>query len=114
MPESASSLGFRMPAEWERHEATWIGWPHNASDWPGKMAAIPWVYAEIVRKLAQGEVVRALVNSRAHERRARAVLARSGVPGSGSSSSGSQRTAAGRAISGPVSSGAPVPHRPPR
>src|SRR5437773_747706 len=80
MPESASSLGFRMPAEWERHEATWIGWPHNASDWPGKMAAIPWVYAEIVRKLAQGEVVRTLVNSGAHERRARAVLARSGVP----------------------------------
>ena len=31
----------RMPAEWEPHEATWIGWPHNASDWPGKFASIP-------------------------------------------------------------------------
>ena len=38
------SDGFLMPAEWERHEATWIGWPHNATDWPGKFPAIPLVY----------------------------------------------------------------------
>jgi len=68
-----------MPAEWERHHATWIGWPHNASDWPGRLGPIPWVYAEIVRKLAPGEVVRVLVNSGVHERKARSVLARAGV-----------------------------------
>jgi agmatine deiminase len=79
MADSASSLGFRMPAEWEPHEATWIGWPHNASDWPGKFGPIPWVYGELVRKLAPGELVRILVNSAPHERRARAVLERSGV-----------------------------------
>jgi len=38
-----------MPAEWERHEATWIGWPHALSDWPGRFAPIPWVYSEIVK-----------------------------------------------------------------
>jgi agmatine deiminase len=69
-----ASLGFRMPAEWERHEATWIGWPHNATDWPGKLAPIYWVYAEIVRKIAPGEIVRILVNSAAHESQARNVL----------------------------------------
>jgi agmatine deiminase len=68
-----------MPAEWERHHATWIGWPHNASDWPGRLAPIPWVYAEIVRKLAPGEIVRVLVNSGVHERKARRVLERAGV-----------------------------------
>src|SRR6266699_1506414 len=52
---SPAALGFSMPAEWEPHAATWIGWPHNASDWPGKLAAIQWVYGEIVRKLAPGE-----------------------------------------------------------
>jgi agmatine deiminase len=78
-PKSASSLGFRMPAEWELHEATWIGWPHNRSDWPGKFALIPWVYGEIVRKLAGGEIVRVLVNSGEHEARARRVLRRVGV-----------------------------------
>jgi agmatine deiminase len=68
-----------MPAEWEPHAATWIGWPHNKSDWPGKFALIPWVYAEIVRKLAPGELVRILVNSAAHEAQARRVLTKTGV-----------------------------------
>ncbi|HLF85057.1 MAG TPA: agmatine deiminase family protein [Blastocatellia bacterium] len=76
---SPSSMGFRMPAEWEPHEATWIGWPHNRTDWPGKFTTIPWVYGEIVRKLAPGELVRIIVNSEAHEARARRVLSRVGV-----------------------------------
>jgi len=41
----------RMPAEWEPHVATWIAWPHHEPDWPGKLDAIRWVYAEIVRTL---------------------------------------------------------------
>jgi agmatine deiminase len=65
-----------MPAEWEPHEATWIGWPHNRSDWPGKFGPIPWAYAEIARWIARGEMVRVLVDSRAEEERARRVLAR--------------------------------------
>ncbi len=73
------SLSFRMPAEWESHEATWIGWPHNLTDWPGKFTPIPWVYGEIVRKLAPGEAVRVFVNNRQHEARARKVLGRVGV-----------------------------------
>jgi agmatine deiminase len=68
-----------MPAEWESHHATWIAWPHNASDWPGKLAPIPWVYGEIVRGLVPGEVVRILVQSGAHERQARRLLERVGV-----------------------------------
>ena len=71
--------GFIMPAEWEPHAATWIGWPHNASDWPGKFPPIPWVYGEIVRNLVPGELVRILVNSAAHEIQARRVLKRVGV-----------------------------------
>ena len=72
-------LGVWMPAEWEPHEATWIGWPHNASDWPGKLAAIHWVYAEMVRKIAARERVRILVNSSDHEKRAGRFLTRVGV-----------------------------------
>ena len=74
-----AALGFSMPAEWEPHAATWIGWPHNASDWPGKLAAIQWVYGEIARKLAPGETLRILVQSGEHERQARRVLERTGV-----------------------------------
>jgi agmatine deiminase len=68
-----------MPAEWEPHAATWLGWPHNRSDWPGKFPPIPWVYGEIVRKLAPGETVRILVNSAAHEAQARRVLTKCAV-----------------------------------
>src|SRR5512141_331105 len=75
---SAAGEATRLPAEWEEHEATWIGWPHNASDWPGKFPPIPWVYGEIVRKLVPGEKVRVLVESREHEASARRVLARCG------------------------------------
>jgi agmatine deiminase len=69
----------RFPAEWEIHEATWIGWPHHAADWPGKFAIIPWVYAEIVKRISPGERARVLVESLAHELRARRVLGRVGV-----------------------------------
>lgn len=68
-----------MPAEWEQHEATWIGWPHNTTDWPGKMTAVQWVYGEIVRKLVEGERVRILVNNKAHELKARRTLKRLGI-----------------------------------
>src|SRR5580658_4594000 len=57
----ARLMKLRMPAEWEPHEATWIAWPHEASDWPGKFAPIPWLYGEIVRLLARAERVRILV-----------------------------------------------------
>jgi len=68
-----------MPAEWEPHEATWIAWPHNRTDWPGKMAAVHWAYAEIVRRIVPGEIVRILVNSREHRTRATRFLSRAGV-----------------------------------
>jgi agmatine deiminase len=61
LAKAPARLGYRMPAEWEPHAATWLAWPHNKADWPGKFAPIPWVYAEIVRQLAKGEVVRILV-----------------------------------------------------
>ncbi|HKV40096.1 MAG TPA: agmatine deiminase family protein [Blastocatellia bacterium] len=77
--EIPAPLGFRRPAEWEPHEATWIGWPHNRTDWPGKMGPIPWVYGEIVKKLAEGEIVRILVESEAHGAAARRVLNQIGV-----------------------------------
>ncbi len=68
-----------MPAEWEPHEATWLGWPHNASDWPGKIAAIHFVYAEIVKKITLGEIARIIVNDAAHEAKARGHLTKAGV-----------------------------------
>jgi agmatine deiminase len=69
-----ASLGFRMPAEWEPQRATWLAWPHNRSDWPGKFAPIPYVYAEIVRHLARAARVELIVNDEEAEGVARAIL----------------------------------------
>lgn len=77
--KTPATFRFRMPAEWEPHEAVWLGWPHNPSDWPGKIAAIHFVYAEIVRRIAASETVRIIVNDTKHEAKARSILAKSEV-----------------------------------
>jgi agmatine deiminase len=76
-----AALGFRMPAEWEPHTATWVAWPHERTDWPGvgKLEAVRWVYTEVVRHLVTGERVRILVQDDRLERQARTMLRRAGV-----------------------------------
>lgn len=59
-------MALRMPAEWEKQDATWLSWPHNAEDWPDKFGPIPWAYTEIIRHIARGQKVKLLVlNSKA-------------------------------------------------
>jgi agmatine deiminase len=79
MIQTPRQLGYRMPAEWERHEATWLAWPHNPDDWPGKFQAIPWLYAEIVRLVAAHEQVHILLNDAKAEQRATSILDRAGA-----------------------------------
>jgi len=74
-----AALGYHQPAEWESHEATWLGWPHNASDWPGKFEVIPWVYGEMVRKISAGENVRLLIRHAKDEALARHIFKHVGV-----------------------------------
>lgn len=70
---------FRWPAEWELHAATWIAWPHHEPDWPGKLAPIPWVYAEIVRALHHHERVEILCHDASVAQAATEHLAAHGV-----------------------------------
>ncbi len=69
MDQPPASLGYRMPAEWEPHAATWIAWPHHRDDWPGKFAPVPWVYTEIVRHLSRVEKVHIVVRNGTIKRR---------------------------------------------
>ncbi len=79
MPETPAQLGYRMPAEWEPHAATWIAWPHNREDWPGKFGPVPWVYVEIVRHLSRVEPVNILVLGRRMRERVAEMLSCVGV-----------------------------------
>ncbi len=73
------ALGYRLPAEWEPHNATWIAWPHRRQDWPGKFATIPWVFVEIVRALTESEPVTILVRGGFEQLRVERMLASQGV-----------------------------------
>lgn len=77
--DTPAGLGYTMPAEWEPHAATWLGWPHNAADWPGKFEVIPWVYGEMVRKISTGEQVNLIIRHAQDEAFARRVFRHAGV-----------------------------------
>ena len=68
-----------MPAEWEPHRATWIAWPHHEPDWPGKLASIPWVHAEIARVISDHEPLEILCQNREVVQSARNALEAHGV-----------------------------------
>ena len=74
-----AALDYTMPAEWEPHAATWLGWPHNASDWPGKFEVIPWIYGEMIRKISAGENIRLIVRHQKDEQFARHIFQHVGV-----------------------------------
>ncbi len=76
---SATQHNYRMPAEWAPHEGTFLGWPHELTDWPGKFAPIPWAFAEIVRHLARVERVFLLVENAAAQSRVKSILKKSHV-----------------------------------
>lgn len=72
-------MSLRMPAEWAPHKATWLAWPHETRDWPGKFAPIPWLYGDIVRHLSQVERVRILVESEDAREAVRKILKKNHV-----------------------------------
>lgn len=74
MMNNKTKSDFRLPAEWEKHEATWIGWPHHKADWPGKFTPIIWVYCEIVKKISEGEKVRIVVEDKTRQQKAFSAL----------------------------------------
>src|SRR6202012_3409637 len=55
---SDSLHGFHFPAEWHPHTATWLSWPHKEESWPGKIGLIYNRYAEFIKVVAEGELVR--------------------------------------------------------
>lgn len=79
MPRTPRELGYRMPAEWEPHQATWLSWPHNEASWPGKFAAIWPAYSEAVAALSRSELVHINVNDAAMEAQARDLLGGAGL-----------------------------------
>jgi len=80
-PDSPAARGYRMPAEWEPHQATWLSWPHKRESWPGHFEPVEPAYAEIVRALAACETVHVNVLDAGHRKHVEGILGRQGVSG---------------------------------
>lgn len=72
-------LGYRFPAEWEPHAATWLSWPHKEASWPGKIHTIYPIYAQFVKAVAEGETVNINVNDAAMQHFAQSCLEQAGA-----------------------------------
>ncbi|MFN3596657.1 MAG: agmatine/peptidylarginine deiminase [Rubricoccaceae bacterium] len=73
------ALGYRMPAEWERHQGTWLTWPHCEATWPGKLPSVTAPYVAMVRALSRGETVHINVKSEAHAAEVETILREAGM-----------------------------------
>jgi agmatine deiminase len=60
--ETPNALGYRMPAEWEPHAATWLAWPHSAATWPHRLLQVQAIYLQLIEALHASETVHLLVN----------------------------------------------------
>jgi agmatine deiminase len=60
-------LGYRMPAEWHRHAATWLTWPKDPETWPERVPQVEEIFLEMMAALAPHEIVNLLVDDRQAE-----------------------------------------------
>lgn len=78
--ETPAACGFRMPAEWMPHEATWLSWPHNVETWSAQLSEVEEIYCQMVEVLARGEKIHLLVRDGAEEDRVGDRLSKRRVP----------------------------------
>ena len=79
MKETPAGLGYRMPAEWEEHEATWLSWPKDPNTFPPDiLPKVEAAYAKMVGALSRGEEVRILVDDERMKARVGSMLGRVG------------------------------------
>ncbi len=78
--ETPKSLGFRMPAEWERHEATWLSWPKDPLTFPPEIIeSVENIYCQMIEALQEKEKVKVLVNDEEWEEKVRKRMSERGV-----------------------------------
>lgn len=61
MLNTPRSLGYRMPAEWEPHAATWLSWPCNPETWESHLPGAEQAFTEMIEALTPNETINLLV-----------------------------------------------------
>lgn len=68
-----------MPAEWAKHEATWLAWPHDITTFPDRIPQAEKIFTEIIYHLHSGERIELFVTDKNMQARAQALLKARGV-----------------------------------
>lgn len=71
--------GYYFPAEFSKHTATWLSWPHKEASWPGKIESIYPVYAQFIKLVAEGERVHINVADETMKQKALGFLQKAGA-----------------------------------
>jgi agmatine deiminase len=77
--ETPRELGYRMPAEWEKHDAIWLAWPHDPTTFPCRVEKVEQTYVEIVKLIHQSENVNLFVKDAAMKQKATAMFQQAGI-----------------------------------
>ena len=76
-------LGYYMPAEWEKHDAIWLSWPHDPITFPERVEKVEKTYVELIRAIWNSERVNLFVVDDAMKKRAIGFLKEGGVDPAG-------------------------------
>jgi len=77
--KTPSELGYRMPAEWEKHDAVWLAWPYDPTTFPDRVEKVEQIYVQIVKHLHESEVVNLFVKDDMMQEKATFLLKKAGV-----------------------------------
>ena len=77
--KTPAQLGYFFPAEWHKHTATWLSWPHKEASWPGKIHTVYGPYSKFIKAVSEGELVCINVADAAMEAFAKEQLLKEGV-----------------------------------
>ena len=60
LSDTPKNMGFSMPAEWERHDSTWLAWPHDTVTFP-EINKVEMTYLQLISALTKNEDVNLFV-----------------------------------------------------
>jgi agmatine deiminase len=77
--KTPTELGYRMPAEWEKHDAIWLSWPHDPTTFPDCIEKVEATYVQIIKEIHVSENVNLFVKDEAMKQKATILLQQAGI-----------------------------------
>ncbi len=79
MEKTPIELGYSMPAEWEKHDAIWLAWPHDPQTFPDRVGKVENVYVKIIGSICESEKVNLFVKNEGMKARVLKLLERNPI-----------------------------------